>query len=264
MENWLVVDQRTDPTPGSPEQVRALADRLRQQADQSRKAGQRLRGVAVDRARLRLWGDYADVLDVMLAELPDDAATLTTAYDACAAALSGYAQELDQVQTASRLALRQGTQAHERYQALLQRFCQVVPVSFQGGGLWRGLDAASAAHLSQGLREPERQWAVALGREAGMCEFERQTACRAVAEAAHRHQDAANRCAQAVLAAAPRLSANRSRRTTPTRQTQPKGAKIVSAHLEDADVFRTAKAAGTTPRGPAVLVLRNRPDFDKR
>ncbi|MEU5948480.1 hypothetical protein ABZ793_23365, partial [Micromonospora sp. NPDC047465] len=242
MENWLVVDQRTDPTPGSPEQVRALADRLRQQADQSRKAGQRLRGVAADRARLRLWGDYADVLDVMLADLPDDAATLTTAYDACAAALSGYAQELDQVQTASRLALRQGTQAHERYQALLQRFCQVVPVSFQGDDIWRGLDGASAAHLSQGLREPERQWAVALGREAGMCEFERQMACRAVAQAAYRHRDAANRCAQAVLAAAPRLSAHRSRRTTPTRQTQPKGAKIVSAYLENADVFRTAKA----------------------
>ncbi|MFG3697095.1 hypothetical protein ACGF5C_04130 [Micromonospora sp. NPDC047620] len=54
------------------------------------------------------------------------------------------------------------------------------------------------------------------------------------------------------------------KRTAPTRQTQPKGAKIVSAYLENADVFRTAKAAGTTPRGPAVLVLRNRPDFDKR
>ncbi|SCG35399.1 hypothetical protein [Micromonospora halophytica] len=54
------------------------------------------------------------------------------------------------------------------------------------------------------------------------------------------------------------------KRTAPSRRTQAKGAKIVSAHLENADVFRTAKAAGTTPRGPAVLVLRNRPDFDKR
>ncbi|MGK5443102.1 hypothetical protein ACSNN7_14990 [Micromonospora sp. URMC 105] len=54
------------------------------------------------------------------------------------------------------------------------------------------------------------------------------------------------------------------KRTSPPRQTQAKGAKIVSAYLENADVFRTAKTAGTTPRGPAVLVLRNRPDFDKR
>ncbi|MEV4480901.1 hypothetical protein [Micromonospora coxensis] len=54
------------------------------------------------------------------------------------------------------------------------------------------------------------------------------------------------------------------RRTAPPRQTTAKGAKIVSAYLENADVFRTAKAAGTTPRGPAVLVLRNRPDFVKK
>ncbi|MEU8210042.1 hypothetical protein AB0B85_12695 [Micromonospora sp. NPDC049044] len=54
------------------------------------------------------------------------------------------------------------------------------------------------------------------------------------------------------------------KRTSPPRQTQAKGARIVSAYLENADVFRTAKTAGTTPRGPAVLVLRNRPDFDKR
>lgn len=54
------------------------------------------------------------------------------------------------------------------------------------------------------------------------------------------------------------------KRTAPPRQTQAKGAKIVSAYLENADVFRTAKSAGTKPKGPAVLVLRNRPDFDKR
>ncbi|MCM0675854.1 hypothetical protein NCC78_14320 [Micromonospora phytophila] len=54
------------------------------------------------------------------------------------------------------------------------------------------------------------------------------------------------------------------KRTAPPRQTQARGARIVSAYLENADVFRTAKAAGTTPRGPAVLVLKNRPDFDKR
>lgn len=54
------------------------------------------------------------------------------------------------------------------------------------------------------------------------------------------------------------------KRDAPTRQTQPRGAKIVSAYLENADVFRTAKTTKTTPSGPAVLVLRNRPDFDKR
>ncbi|MEU7930190.1 hypothetical protein [Micromonospora echinofusca] len=54
------------------------------------------------------------------------------------------------------------------------------------------------------------------------------------------------------------------KRTNPPRQTQAKGARVVSAYLENADVFRTAKSAGTKPKGPAVLVLKNRPDFDKR
>ncbi|MDH6461122.1 hypothetical protein M2302_001288 [Micromonospora sp. A200] len=54
------------------------------------------------------------------------------------------------------------------------------------------------------------------------------------------------------------------KRTSPPRQAQAKGARIVSAYLENADVFRTAKAAGTKVDGPAVLVLKNRPDFDRR
>ncbi|MEV0807438.1 hypothetical protein [Micromonospora sp. NPDC050200] len=54
------------------------------------------------------------------------------------------------------------------------------------------------------------------------------------------------------------------KRTDPPRQAQAKGAKIVSAFLENADVFRTAKSTGAKVDGPAVLVLRNRPDFDKR
>ncbi|MER7419952.1 hypothetical protein ABT346_24760 [Micromonospora peucetia] len=53
------------------------------------------------------------------------------------------------------------------------------------------------------------------------------------------------------------------RRTSPPRQTPAKGARLVSAYLENADVFRTAKGGGK-PTGPAVLVLRNRPDFVKK
>ncbi|MEV1331281.1 hypothetical protein AB0J20_17095 [Micromonospora costi] len=52
------------------------------------------------------------------------------------------------------------------------------------------------------------------------------------------------------------------KRTAPPRKAQAKGARIVSAYLENADVFRTAK--GGKVDGPAVLVLRNRPDFHKR
>lgn len=54
------------------------------------------------------------------------------------------------------------------------------------------------------------------------------------------------------------------KRTAPPRQTQAQGGRILSAYLENADVFRTAKSAGTNPKGPAVLVLQRRPDFVKK
>ncbi|SCL56488.1 hypothetical protein GA0070606_2616 [Micromonospora citrea] len=45
---------------------------------------------------------------------------------------------------------------------------------------------------------------------------------------------------------------------------EPADARIVSASLANADVFRAARSAGTEPDEPAVLVLRYRPDFDRR
>jgi hypothetical protein len=52
------------------------------------------------------------------------------------------------------------------------------------------------------------------------------------------------------------------RRINPPRKAQAKGARIVSAFLENADVFKTGKGGGR-PTGPAVLVLRRRPDFHR-
>jgi hypothetical protein len=51
------------------------------------------------------------------------------------------------------------------------------------------------------------------------------------------------------------------KRIKPPRQATAKGARVVSAYLENAHVFRTAK--GANPTQPAVLVLRRRPDFHK-
>ncbi|HEX5598536.1 MAG TPA: hypothetical protein VFX61_21335 [Micromonosporaceae bacterium] len=39
---------------------------------------------------------------------------------------------------------------------------------------------------------------------------------------------------------------------------------MVSAHLENASVFRTAKGGGPAPSQPAVVVLRRRPDFHQK
>ncbi|MEU5565211.1 hypothetical protein [Micromonospora musae] len=206
MENWWVLDRKTDPTPGSPDQLRVLAEQLRQQAERARRRGDRLRGVIADRARLRLWGDYAELLDGRLGPLPREATAMSAAYGACASALSGYAQELDQLQIASRTALQRGIQAHEQYVSLLAAYARYVPVPSGGGQVWRGLTEAVAYQQCQALAEPLRQYLLGLGRNAGMCEYERKVACRAATQAEYRHLDAANRCAQAVLAAAPRPS----------------------------------------------------------
>ncbi|MET7750610.1 hypothetical protein [Micromonospora sp. NPDC005367] len=205
MENWSVLDRTSDPAPGSPEQVRALAERLRQQAELARRRGDRLRGVIADRARLRLWGDYAELLDGRLDPLPKEAALLGAAYGACATALLVYAQELDQLRIASRAALQRGIQAHEQYVSLLRAYAQHAPVpAGVGGQVWRGLDEAVAFRQCQALQEPLRQYLLGLGRSAGMCEFERKMARHTAAQIEYRHRDAANRCARAVLAAAPR------------------------------------------------------------
>lgn len=51
------------------------------------------------------------------------------------------------------------------------------------------------------------------------------------------------------------------KRISPPRHTTAKGARVISAYLENAHVFRTAKGSKATQ--PAVLVLRRRPDFHK-
>jgi hypothetical protein len=53
-------------------------------------------------------------------------------------------------------------------------------------------------------------------------------------------------------------------RTNPPRRTTADGSRLLSAYLDNADVFRTAKGGGKKPNQPAVLVLQRRPDFDKR
>ncbi|MEU7803334.1 hypothetical protein AB0J14_17425 [Micromonospora arborensis] len=54
------------------------------------------------------------------------------------------------------------------------------------------------------------------------------------------------------------------KRDAPTRQAKAKGARIVSAFLDNDEVFRTAKTTGAKVNEPAVLRLKYRPDFDKR
>ncbi|MCW3815106.1 hypothetical protein ONA91_11635 [Micromonospora sp. DR5-3] len=235
-ENWAVLDLTEDPTPGSPEQVRALAGQFRQRAEQAQRHTQRLHGVATERAGLRLWGDYAEILDGKLGTLPRYADHLGAAYHACAGAMTTYAQELDQARAASRAALRQGSQADERYRQLLATFASVVPLRFTGTGLWRGLDAATAAQLSAQHGPSIQQWAVAVGRNAGMCESERKLARGGAEQAGYFHRDAAARCAARILAAVHDLPADQSGHTA----NPAGGGRVSSADQRRLDGLRAA------------------------
>ena len=212
-ENWWVLDLAGDPTPGSPAEIRAMAERLNRHAQLIDRQAATLRGVVAQRAALQLSGDYAARLDTHLPRLPGEAARLSAAYASCARALTTYAIEVDQARTASRQALQRGAQADEAYQGLLRRFSQLVPMTFSGSGLWRGLNGNSAASLSNaaGLRAERWTYAVQVGNNAGRCESERQFACQQARTAARYYEEASRRCAAAIRAAIPTMRPGASR-----------------------------------------------------
>ncbi|MFF9673558.1 DUF6531 domain-containing protein [Streptomyces eurythermus] len=78
-----------------------------------------------------------------------------------------------------------------------------MPVTSAGGGIWRGLNGATAAHLSQ-YQPPEiRQMAVQIGNYAGQAEAERQAAAQMAREAAQTVAETEAQCAEAIRAVIP-------------------------------------------------------------
>ncbi|MFG1654495.1 hypothetical protein ACGFIE_31640 [Micromonospora sp. NPDC049275] len=203
MDDWQVLDLYDgDPTPGEPASIQAMATTLQHRAGEANRHATRLRSIVANRGALALRGEFAATHDRELTWLPSEATTLADCYLACAKALSAFADDLIRLQVYSRGALRLGEAADSRYQALLAQFCGLTGRRTYGPGIWRGLDESFAA----GQREPLFSQVIAIGRNARLCEAERGRARASALRAKELYQVAADRCAQAIRAAASRLS----------------------------------------------------------
>ncbi|MFF3504357.1 DUF6531 domain-containing protein [Streptomyces sp. NPDC003247] len=236
MNVWLVLDLETDPTPGEPGYFRALATRLRREAEHAEQHTSRLRQVTANSADLHMRGDYAARFHKALADLPDRSAPLGPAHQACAGALARYADQLQQAKIQSAAALERGRQADAQYKAALQQFYALVPVTPPATGVWRGLNRSSALAYAQYQQPQVREIAARIGAYAGQAEQERQLAAQLARQAARALHEAEAQCARTIRAAAPRG------------MTQSGGAKARASgavgHLKQATARSSPHAAG--------------------
>jgi len=202
MNDWHVLDLDTDPVPGDPDQIRALAGRLRGEAELADHNTDRLRGLAANDNALRMEGDYAPKFRQVLKELPDELAKLGRAYRDCGNAVSTFASTLEGAQAKAGVALRQGRDAEDRYQGALSEIRSVLPADRQGAlGGGRGLDTnaleAATVNLDEGLKAQVR----AAARRARFAEDDKARARRLAQEAIQLRGDAETRCVNAIHAA---------------------------------------------------------------
>ncbi|WP_322749655.1 MULTISPECIES: hypothetical protein [unclassified Frankia] len=106
MSDWGVLGLEGDPTPGDPDAVRAMAVRLRGQADLAESGTARLRAIASSGGELAMAGDYAPAFTEALVELPDGLAKLARAYRGCGDALFTFANGLTEAKAQAGGALR--------------------------------------------------------------------------------------------------------------------------------------------------------------
>lgn len=203
MSVWLVLDLERDPTPGDPDGIRALAARLRREAEYAEQHTSRLRQVAANSGNLCMRGDYAPRFSKALKELPGASVRLGPAHQSCANALEEYASRLQQAKLRSAAALERGLRADAQYRTGLQQFYALVPVAPSARGIWRGLNQSTALHYSQYQQPAVRETAVRIGAYAGQAEQERQLAARQAREAAQYLREAEALCVQAIRAATP-------------------------------------------------------------
>lgn len=199
MSQWQVLDLGGDPTPGDPERSRALATRLLSQAKLAEDNTSRLRSVATNGGDLRMEGDYAPKFQQVLGELPDELAKMGKAYRGCGNAVSAFASSLEQVKSQAGTALRQGQDAHDRYQGALREIRAVLPPDraatvSAGLGQNNSLLEAAIADLDEGKKTQAR----AAARRARSAEEDRQRARRLATDAARLRGDAETTCVNGI------------------------------------------------------------------
>ncbi|GAA3862488.1 WXG100 family type VII secretion target [Streptomyces sedi] len=96
--DWSPVDMDHDPTPGDPDEVRALADDLQEFADDVGEALGKIRGMAGERALLEWAGLSADAFRSEFDGVPDNLTKLEDSYSLCGQALRDYWPKLQMAQ----------------------------------------------------------------------------------------------------------------------------------------------------------------------
>lgn len=206
MNKWEVLGLSGDPTPGDPDVVRALADRLLGRAEAAAQDTDRLREISASRDALRMRGRFAGPFRILLANLPVTSTNLGTAYRDCGLALAGYAHSLAEAKLQAEQAWTLGEQADQRYREALHRYlsalgqhhvASMLPAS-SPGQVWRGLDQDWAYRQTQGVEPQLRTYLVQVAAVAGAAEGERRRAEMMARNAAEARQRAERRCVVAI------------------------------------------------------------------
>ncbi|MBC2908357.1 putative T7SS-secreted protein, partial [Streptomyces cupreus] len=109
--DWHVLDLDKDPVPGDPQQVRQLAKKLHDFADDVSDALRLVKGMAGEGALAEWAGKSADVFKEDFADVPKNLRKLKTSYELCGDALADYWPKLERAQALADRALVRGREA---------------------------------------------------------------------------------------------------------------------------------------------------------
>ncbi len=109
--DWHVLDLEKDPVPGDPQQVRQLAKKLHDFADDVSDALRLVKGMAGEGTLAEWAGKSADVFKEDFADVPKNLRKLKTSYEMCGDALSDYWPKLERAQALADRALARGREA---------------------------------------------------------------------------------------------------------------------------------------------------------
>src|SRR4051812_24225829 len=112
-ENWSALGLSSDPVPGDPINVRALATYAQRETEMWCEHANALRDTAGFGAEMPMEGDFAATYRARIRTLPERASALVSAHQGGGTALAQYAMRLEAAQSEARVALRQGIQARE-------------------------------------------------------------------------------------------------------------------------------------------------------
>ncbi|WP_282703315.1 DUF6531 domain-containing protein [Streptomyces sp. CC219B] len=119
--DWHVLDLDKDPVPGDPQQVRQLAKKLHDFADDVSGALRLVKGMAGESTLAEWAGKSAEVFKEDFADVPKNLRKLKTSYELCGDALADYWPKLERAQSLADRALAKGREARSDLTAAKSR-----------------------------------------------------------------------------------------------------------------------------------------------